>query len=190
MSQCWSPSPRRGCFRRRRWRTRGLLRQGKAFRDLGPTRLSPSLPSTSVGWDTPRTGSCAGSSMSGAWSCSTSTRLGCCTSPALSPSMRPSSGWSRTWISSGSSSLGEPCQRGTHPESRRSGASRCRVRRAPTPHTPPVTPTGGGIGSGSTSGTRWRCHSRRSPVRPKRQDSWSWGPSSREKKLEIIEAEL
>jgi len=26
--------------------------------------------------------------------------------------------------------------------------------------------------------------------RPKRRDSWSWGPSSREKKLEIIEVEL
>ena len=39
---------------------------GKLFHDHGPTMLSPSSPSKSVGLDIPCTGSCVGSSMSGA----------------------------------------------------------------------------------------------------------------------------
>ena len=57
----------------------------------------------------PRTGSCVGSSMSGAWSCSTLIRLGCCISPASSLCARPSLRWSRTWTSSDRCSLGELC---------------------------------------------------------------------------------
>ena len=44
---------------------RALL-EGKLFYDHGPTRLSPSSPSTSAGLDILRTGSYAGFSMSGA----------------------------------------------------------------------------------------------------------------------------
>jgi hypothetical protein len=129
-------------------------------------RLSPSSPSTSMGLNIPCTSSYAVSSMSGAWSCSTSIRLGCCTLLVSSPSVRPSSGWSRTWTSSSGSSLGEPCRRGSHPELRRLGALPCRRSRdhqAPTPRTPPVTPIGGGMASGSTLGTQRRRHSHRSP---------------------------
>ena len=123
--RCWSPLPRRGCSRRRRWRTRGLLR-GRLSHDLRSVRSSPSSPSMSTGWDTPRTSLCAGSSMSGAWSYSTSIRLGCCTSPASSPSVRPSSGWSRMWTSFDGSSLGEPCRRGSWLGPRRLVALPCR----------------------------------------------------------------
>ena len=42
------------------------------------------------------------------WSYSILIQRGCCTSPVSSPSVRLSSGWSRTWISSDGCSLGEP----------------------------------------------------------------------------------
>ena len=86
--------------------------------------------------------------------------------PALSPSMRPSSGRTHTWTSSGGSLVGEPCPKGSHPEPRRLGDSPCRrsqSHRPPTLRTPPMTPIGGGTVSGSTSGTQWRRHSYRSP---------------------------
>ena len=39
MRRCWPPSPRRGCSRRRRWRTGGVLCQGRLFRDLDPDEV-------------------------------------------------------------------------------------------------------------------------------------------------------
>ena len=36
--RCWPPSPRRGCSRRRRWRTRGLLR-GRLLQHLNLTEV-------------------------------------------------------------------------------------------------------------------------------------------------------
>ena len=103
--------------------------------------------------------------MSGVWSCSTSIRRGCYTSPALLPSVRPSSGWSRTRTSFGGYSLGELCRWGIRPRPRRWGASPYRENRAweaRIPRTSPTTPTGGGTGNGSISGTRWRRRSRHS----------------------------
>ena len=126
MRRCWPPSPRRGCSHRRRWCIGGLLRQGKLFNNPRPMRSSPSSPFMSMGSGIPRTNSCAGSSTSGAWSYSTSTQLGYCTSLASSPSMRPSLGWSHTWTSSDGSSVGEPCPRGSHLESHRLGDLPCR----------------------------------------------------------------
>ena len=116
------------------------------------------LAFTSAESGIPRTGSYVGSSMSGAWSCSTSIRLGCCISPASSPCARASLGWNRTWTSFGGCSPGELCPWGIHLRPRRWGASLCRKNRAwgaRIPRTSPVTPTGDGMGSGSTLGIRW-----------------------------------
>ena len=98
--------------------------------------------------------------------------------PSSSPSTRPSLGWSRMWTSSGGSSPGGPCRRGSRLGTRWLVASSCRrsrVHRAPTPRTPPVTPIGGGMGSGSRSGTRQTCHSRCSPVEGRRGGTASRG---------------
>ena len=61
-----------------------------------------------------------------------------------------------------------------------------------TPCTPPVTPTGGGTGSGFTSGIHAEA-----PFltftggRPEKQKSWSWGCTRTERhKVEVIEEEL
>ena len=98
------------------------------------------------------------------------------------------------WTSSGGSSVGEPYLRGSRPESCRLGDLPCRrsqSRRPPTLRTPPTIPTRGWLGEWfyirilvevtfpSFTGRR-----------PEKQESWMWGTSSRQNKLEVIEMEL
>ena len=118
---------------------------------------------------------------------------GYCTSPASSLSARPSSGWSRTWTSFGGFSTGEPCPRGSRPESHRLGVCLAEEAEAVSPYLAysPCDSNRGWHGEWfyirNLVEVPFPSFIRR---RPERRESWSWGPARRQNKLEIIEMEL